>query len=292
MSDDEDVLTDPVQATQRLGHYFVEKLRYLERQYRDPRSNKFEALGEFDREWPQLENTFETLAPLFKGDTQIAQICSFIPVACPSIFLVRLPGERWAQWLKVGMAATQQLSEWNLGRSAHHQLRLLGELGNAYMNCRQFRNAAQWFRRAARLARSLADAGEEALWLGNLAVVLAEDHELDEALKTSERVISLIGIGGNQRLRGDQLRLCGTIHFDRGNFRKALNCLFEALRIHSARGDGLEIGIDLGEIGLSFMGKGDLRRAHEFLTEARDTSRRFRHAQSEANWQRYLDALS
>jgi tetratricopeptide (TPR) repeat protein len=292
MSDDEDVLTDPVRATRRLGHYFVEKLRNLERRYRDPRHEKFETLAEFDREWPQLEQVFETLAPLIKGDTQIAEICSFIPVACPSIFLVRLPGERWAQWLKVGMAATRQLNDWKLRPSAQHQLQLLGELGNAYMNCRRFRKAAQWFRKAVRVARILNDVEDEALWLGNLAVVLAESQYLDQALKTSEQVISLIGIGGNQRLRGDQLRLCGTIHFDRSNFRKSLDCLFEALRIHSTRGDGFEIGIDLGEIGLSFMGQGDLRRAREFLTEARDTSRQFRHAQSEANWQRYLDALS
>jgi len=172
------------------------------------------------------------------------------------------------------------------------QLQLLGELGNACMSCRQFKNAARSFRKAARSAQVLGDVNEEALWLGNLAVVLAEQHELKDALKTSERVIALIGSEGNQRLLGDQLRLCGTIHFDSGNFRKALDSLFEALRIHATGGDRLEMGIDLGEIGLAFMGQGDLRRAREFLSEARDISRQFGHAQSEANWQRHLEALS
>jgi hypothetical protein len=42
---------------------------------------------------------------------------------------------------------------------------------------------------------------------------------------------------------------------------------------------------------LTFIGQGDLRRAREFLTEARDISQQFGHAQSEANWQRHLDGL-
>ena len=291
-ADDRDVLTEHVRATRRLGHYFVERLRYLERQYRDSRQNRLEALAQFDNEWPQLKQVFDTLAPLFRGDTQIAEICSFIPVACPSIFLTRLPGALWADWLIVGLAATKQLNDWKLSPSAHHQLQLLGELGNAYMGCSQFREAARWYRRAADSARTLGDVKEEALWQGNLAVTLAEAHDFDGALEASEKVISLLADGQNERLRADQLRLCGTVHHDKGNLRQALACLFEALKIHSTRGDGLEAGIDLGEIGLSFAGRGDIRRAREYLEEARNISRQFGHAQSEANWQRHLEGLS
>ena len=184
MSNDyKDVLTDPVRAARRLGHYFVERLRYLETRYRDPQCDKLQVLAEYDGEWAQLEHTFQTLAPLFKGDTQIAEICSFLPVACSSIFRVRMPGEKWAEWLKVGMAATTQLNKWNLGPGPDHQIQLLGELGNAYMICRQFGSAAQWFRSAAKAAHSLGDVKKEALWLGNLAVVLAEKRKFQEALK-------------------------------------------------------------------------------------------------------------
>ncbi len=290
MSEHGNILTDSVRATRRLGHYFVEKLHYWELQYQSP-GNQIMALKAFDEEWSQLEHTFETLAPLFHGDTQIAEICAHLPIASPSIFGLRLPGEKWAEWLNVAVSATEQLDDWNRSPTRLHHAQLQSCLGNAYIRCRRFRDAAGCLKRAVLEARDLGDAGRVALWTGNLAVALAEDRQLGEALQMSEAVISMIGTNGDQRLLGDQLRLSGTIHFDNRNFRKALEVLFEALRIHSIGGNGFEVGTDLGEIGLAFAGMGDFRRAREYLTEARDISREVGSGHSESIWQGHLNRI-
>jgi tetratricopeptide (TPR) repeat protein len=281
----DEVLTPQVRATRRLGHQLVGVLRDLERRYRSPGGDKQDALERFDAEWPQAKHIFDVLAELYWGDTQIAEICINLPLACPSIFRLRIPSQQYIAMLSVSLSAHRMLEVWRMELPGSQiEIAIVGETGNAYLRIGNLREARKAFIAAAGMARKQSPAGEEEVWLGNLAVVFAEERRFRRAILTSTRALELGKVRRNPQLVADQKRLIGTIQMDTGNQRKALSMFFEALDAHASLADLCGMAIDLREIAGAFAGVCDTKSAAQFLRYAIELGLRAGLPLAETEW--------
>lgn len=284
-----DILTPEVRATRRLGHQLVGVLQYVERMYRSPIGNKQEALAKFDSEWPQAQHVFETLKLLYQYDTQIAEICMYLPLACPTIFRLRIPNKQYIAMLSVSLAAHRKFQVWRMEQAGSPtEVRIVGETGNAYLDAGNLPMARKAFHAAATMASTLGPEGSEEVWLGNLAVVLAEEGKFKRAISTSGRATELCKARYNNQLVADQQRLLGTIQMDMGNQRRALSILFEALDAHANIADLCGMSFDLREIAGAFARVGDFNSADHFLRYAIELGSRAGLKLAETEWPEIL----
>ena len=195
--------------------------------------------------------------------------------------------------LSVALKSHRMFEVWRMETPGSQiEISIVGEMGNAHLSIGNLREARKSLSAAASMARKHGPGSDEEVWLGNLAVVFAEERRFSRAMSTCRRSIELAKAKSNPQLLADQQRLAGTVQMDIGNQRKALFMLFEALKAHAELTDLCGMAIDLREIAGAFAGVGDIKSAKQFLLNAIELGLRAGLPLAEIEWPEILKHIT
>jgi DNA-binding SARP family transcriptional activator/predicted transcriptional regulator len=143
-----------------------------------------------------------------------------------SYYMARGHNRRSVEMLELGI---QKAKQEGMTEKAHY---LLGKLGNYYQNyLGKFDNALTVYQHALLFARELEDKGREALLLGVMGQVKAQQQKLEEAAKYAEQAYQLAKENGDDYVLSDVLGQVSYVAGLRGEGQRANQLFRESLNL-------------------------------------------------------------
>ena len=144
----------------------------------------------------------------------------------------------------------------------------IGNLGTAYRNMGQVREAIRCYERALQIARDNSDRWGEGAWLGNLGNAYANLGEVRTAIDHYQQALAISRDIGDKRGQGNWLGNLGGAYYRLGEVRTAIDHYQQALAISRDIGDKRGEGSDLGNLGLAYAALGEVRTAIDHYQQA------------------------
>jgi len=206
--------------------------RYSEH-YRDVLSNATEiyqngdpisALKIFDLERANIESSWEW------AKKNPANICSSI-LNSPYILELRLHPLELISRLETALAGARKLNDRGM-EGAH-----LGNMGNAYVDLGEPRQAIEHYEQALAIAREIGDRRDEGVWLGSLGLAYAALGEPRQAIEHFKQILKFHREIGDRSSEGLDLGNLGNAYAALGETRKAIEHYGQRLIIAREIGD-------------------------------------------------------
>ncbi|MFP4395611.1 MAG: tetratricopeptide repeat protein, partial [Anaerolineales bacterium] len=143
-----------------------------------------------------------------------------------------------------------------------------GNLGTAYRNIGNARQAIAYYEQALAAAREQEDRWGEGVWLGNLGNAYADLGQTQRAIDFYEQALAIDREVGYRRGEGIRLGNLGNRYADLGETARAIAYYEQALAIAREIGDRAGEGRHLGNLGLAYADLGQTQRAIEFHEQA------------------------
>jgi len=159
----------------------------------------------------------------------------------------------------------------------------LGNLGSAYYRLGEVRRAIEYYEQALTLAREVGDRRNEAVHLGNLGLAYADLGEVRRAIEYYERALEIARAIGDRRGEGNALGNLGNAYAALGEVRRAIGTFEQALAIDRAIGDRRGEGNRLGNLGSAYADLGEVRQAIGTFEQALAISREIGDRRGEGN---------
>jgi len=143
----------------------------------------------------------------------------------------------------------------------------LGNLGNAYADLGETRNAIEFYEKALAIDREIGDRRGEGNALRNLGNAYYQLGETRKAIEFYEKALAIDREIGDRRGEGNDLGNLGIAYADLGETRKAIEFYEQALAIELEIGDRRGEGNGFGNLGNAYAALGETRKAIEFYEQ-------------------------
>ena len=143
----------------------------------------------------------------------------------------------------------------------------LGNLGNAYADLGETRNAIEFYEKALAIDREIGDRRGEGNDLGNLGIAYADLGETRKAIEFYEQALAIELEIGDRRGEGNGFGNLGNAYAALGETRKAIEFYEQHLVIAREIGDRRGEGNALGNLGSAYADLGETRKAIEFYEQ-------------------------
>ena len=270
-------------AQQKHANHYSKVLSQAEKFYEMGGTNLLAGLKLFDREWANIKigqawvkNKITVSSKLNKSDLRLVlQMASSYAKDGIYVLDLRLYPRDKIDWLETGLKAAKMMKD-RSAEGAH-----LGNLGLAYADLGETREAIGYLERALKIARKIGDQRDEEAWLGNLGLAYAGLGDTRKAIEYHEQALAIAREIGNKRSEGRHLGSLGLAYFALGEMRKALEYHEQALAIAREIGDKMGEGVELGYLGQAYAELGETLRAIEYYEHALAIAREIRNRWSE-----------
>jgi len=246
-------------ASLRHAAHYASVLRAANDLYKQGSESITRGLALFDLEWPNIRAGQAWAATHAEKDNAAAQLCSGYP-DWPYTLDLRLHPHEKIRWMESALAAARRLKD-RMMEGVH-----LGNLGSAYMNLGDARQAIEFYEQRLVIAREIGDRREGAA-LGNLGSAYLALGDARHAIEFYEQQLVITREIGDRRGEGAALGNLGLAYAALGDARKAIEYHEQALVIDREIGDRRGEGADLGNLGTAYAALGDARRAIELYEQ-------------------------
>jgi tetratricopeptide (TPR) repeat protein len=275
------LLTDDDRTAIQLRHaeHYLSVLRQATNLYLQGNDGISQGLALFDREWPNIQaghtwavdNVGAGLAPartLAQSDREgrpytdeAARLCDDYPDAGLYVLNLRLHPREWIAWLEAALIAARYRKD-RASEDAH-----LGNLGIAYKNLGETRQAIEFYEQQLVIVRDIGDRRGEGAALGNLGNAYANLGKTRQAIEFYEQALVIVREIGDRRAEGSIVGNLGSAYYLLGETRKAIEFYEQYLAIAREIGDRRGEGNALGNLGLAYADLGETRKAIEFYEQ-------------------------
>ncbi|MGB6014319.1 MAG: tetratricopeptide repeat protein, partial [Nodosilinea sp.] len=159
----------------------------------------------------------------------------------------------------------------------------LGNLGNAYHNLGDYRQAIDFHEQALDIFREIGDRGGEGAALGSLGNAYDGLGYYRQAITFHERSLAIARELGDRRGEGGSLGNLGVVYYSLGDYRQAITFYEQHLAIAREIGDRLGEGNALGNLGNAYDSLGDYQRAITFHKQRLAIAREINNRRGEGN---------
>lgn len=237
--------------------YYKDVLAAANRLYLRGNENILKGLALFDAErahieagqrWsasPDLHDLGQSEASRKPADLAeaAARLCDEYPNAGFAVLGLRLHPRERIRWLEEGLRAARQLE--NRRSEGYH----LGNLGLAYADLGEMRQAIKYHEEALRCFRKIGDRRGVGTWLGNLGAAYDSLGEARKAIEAYQQALAIAREEGDRRGEGAWLGNLGLAHAALGERHRAIELYEQYLAIAREIGDRHGEGIVLGNLG-------------------------------------------
>jgi len=303
------------EAAMRHAVYYLEVGSEANVLYMRGGEHVLEGLRQFDEAWPHLRAAYGRMRE--RGDRAAAQWTSEFPGRTAYVWDLRLPPKDRIPILEVAGAAAHQIGDkgaegahlGNLGTAyadlgevrqaiEHYEQALaisreigdrrgegnaLGSLGIAYKNLGEVRRAIEYHEQALTVACEIGDRRGEGNRLGNLGLAYAVLGEVRRAIEYYEQALVIAREIRDRRGEGNTLGNLGSAYYSLGEVRRAIKCYDQALTVAREIGDRGGEGAHLGNLGSAYRDLGEVRRAIEYYQQALEIAREIGDRRGEGN---------
>ncbi len=239
-----------------------------------------QGLALFDREWVNIQAGQQWAVTNAQDDDEAAQLCNAYPDAGVYVLDLRLHPRDKIRWLQDALHAAQHLQDRKM-EGVH-----LGNLGNAYADLGETRQAIEFYEQQLIIVREIGDRRGEGNALGNLGIAYADLGETRKAIEFYEQHLDIAREIGDRRGEGNALGNLGNAYAALGETRQAIESYEQVLVIMQEIGDRRGEGNALGNLGIVHKNLGETRKAIEFYEQYHDIAREIgdRRGESIALW--------
>jgi tetratricopeptide (TPR) repeat protein len=270
-------------AQQRHSRHYLTILSKAGNSYNRGGENILLGLKLFDQEWPNIlvgqsfvKDMVQKANLLTKSDRKLFLYIaeSYSNEGVDFLSLCLHPQNR-IQWLETSLAASRIMKD--RGAEGSH----LGNLGVAYYDLGDFRNAIEYFQKSLAISKEIGNRHDEYVNLDNLGNAYAILGEARKSIEYHENSLTIIRKIGNRKSEGLNLNNLGVTYLRLGEIYKAIKYFEKALAINKEIGDRQGEGFSLDSLGSAYHCLGEIRMAMEYHEKALAISREIGDRRSE-----------
>jgi tetratricopeptide (TPR) repeat protein len=245
------------QYSQRHAAHYCDVLGQADELYLQGGAAVAQGLSLFDQERENVLAGQAWVAAQGNGqETEAAtHLCMEYPYVGAYVLQLRLHPREQIRWLETQCAAARSLGRRDMEGAA------LGNLGRAYADLGEVRQAIAYYEQRLVIAREIGDRRGEGNALGNLGNAYADLGEVRQAIAYHEQALVIVREIGDRRGEGNALGNLGNAYFALGEVRQAIAYYEQILIIHREIGDRRGEGTDLGNLGVAYYNLGEVRQA-------------------------------
>jgi tetratricopeptide (TPR) repeat protein len=234
-------------------------------------------LLQFDTESTHLMSAYKWALENAEMDPEISKILTEIPGRLALIPLRLRPKER-IKWFQAALTAGETLDDFP--RRSH----LLGNIGAAYADLGEHRDAIAFYTQALEAAREIGDRSREGYLLGNMGAAHTDIGETSKAIELLEQALAIARETGELHHEGDCLNNLAVAYAARGDTRKSIEYLEQALKIVQQTRNREREGEWSGNLGASYLNLGESRKALIHLEKSLKIAQEIRDRRHEGFW--------
>lgn len=197
--------------------------------------------------------------------------------ACSNLVYLYIDGGHW--WRAEVLSAHALAIFQELG-SAHGQAHTHNHLGVLYIRQQMWHNAENHLQQACKIWQQGNDEHSLIYGLVNLGLLYNEQMAADKAVAVLHKAVPLIEASGEQSLLGGVLNNPAIAHRFNGNYTEALQLALRAEKIHHRFALNLELAQVWHNLGLIYIGIGEVAAARRTLEDSREMYDRLNHSNS------------
>lgn len=235
------------------------------------------AFALFDREWPNIEAGQAWAAAYMTEHEEAAELCNDYPDAGAYLLTVRLPAQEKMRYVKDALYSARKLKRRDT--EALH----LGNLGLAYMELGEPKEAIDFYKQALHISRETKDRRAEGNLLGNLGLGYKSLNELPRAIEYFEQWLAIMREVEDKQGEGQALGNLGLAYAESGKIEDAIASYEPRLALARQLNDLRAEGNTLGYLGLAHAKQGQWLTARELCEEWLAIARKVMDPQAEAN---------
>ena len=213
----------------------------------------------FDLERTHIETAFDWLQS--QNDEESAGLLVSLVTAVAYTSDLRFHPKQLILWLKAKVKASKIIKDRQAEGIA------LGNLGIAYWNLGDSKNAVIFHEQSLAIAREIGDRRGESSALGNLGNICKRSGKLGPAIDAYNQSLVIAQEIGNRRSEGLALSNLGSVYCSAGNIPKAIDFFTQGLVIHREIGDWRAEAIGLGNLGSAYAEIGEYHKAIELFQQ-------------------------
>lgn len=188
-------------------------------------------LALFDSEWTNIQNG-QSWAAGHAGDNDAAtRLCSGYPIAGAYLFILRQHPREQIGWLEKALSSAQKLND------RDSEQNILGNLGVAYIEVGEYKQAIEIFEQGLAIARDIKDRSSEGRYLGTIGAAYLELGEPRLSIEYQEQLLVIAQELRDRRDEGAALGNLGNAYNNLGDTRRAIEFHEQALTITREIGD-------------------------------------------------------
>ncbi|MCC7164000.1 MAG: tetratricopeptide repeat protein [Anaerolineae bacterium] len=184
--------------------------------YLEGGENVVAGLKLFEQELTHIRAGQKWAAENWETNEEVARLCIEYPLDAAHTVNLRLSAREQIRWLEEAVKAARKLGDKRLEGTA------LGNLGSAYADLGEVRQAIGYYEQALVIAREIGDRRGEGNALGNLGLAYAALGEVRRAIEFYEQQLAIVREIGDRRGEGNALGNLGLAYYSLGEVRQAI----------------------------------------------------------------------
>ena len=242
-------------AETRFARHYLGVLSRTDQLYLKGHADCLAGLALFDAEGLNIRHAWRWAAEHLAAHPERAGLCRDYALGATYVAGLRVHERQRIAWLTHAAAACTQLGD----RSGEG--RVLGELGDAYIELREPGPAREFYARWFDIARELGDRRSEGRALGGLGAVETEFERYEASIDYYRQALAAAREVGNRRDEGQALGSIGHAHSENGARGPARDYFRQWLTVATELGDRWAEGQCRGCLGRVDLADGDARAA-------------------------------
>jgi tetratricopeptide (TPR) repeat protein len=216
----------------------------------------------FDLEWANFEAGHAWVAAQADaGDVDVAWLCVAYADAGVHVLDLRQHPHEQIRWLEIALAASQPLKD------KEGECNALGNLGVAYENLGETRQAIRFYEQALAIAREIGDKRGEGASLGNLGIAYVNLGDTQRAVEFFEQYLSIVRETGDRRDEGAILGNLGGAYVELGKTHLAIEFYEQRMFLAREIGDRRGESATLANLGSAYLVLGEIQTAIELYQQ-------------------------
>ena len=231
--------------------------------YQEGGETLLRGLSLFDLEWSNIQAGHAWVAAHgVETNEPVAELGMTYPEAGINVLVLRLHAREWIRWSEIALAAARRL------KHREYEGAALGNLGVAYWNLGETRQAIQFHEQHLTIAREIGDRSGEGNALCNLGVVYYSLGETRRAIQFYEQVLFINREIGDRRGEGNTLYVLGLTYAYAGEIQRAIEFYEQVLFINREIGDRRGESAALWDMSLALDRLGQRAQAIEYAEQS------------------------
>ncbi|HKY42977.1 MAG TPA: tetratricopeptide repeat protein [Pyrinomonadaceae bacterium] len=255
-------------AQKRFAIHCMDLLASANKFYSEGGESLLLGLTVFDLEWTNIQAAHAwVVAQHDSADADVIRLGTAYAGVGASILVLRQHARERICWLEIALAAARRVKDRNAEVSA------LGNLGVAYDDLGETRQAIQCNEQQLAIARELGDRKLEGIALCNLGVIYKNLGQARRAIQLQEQALLIDREVGDRKGEGDVLGNLGTAYALLGETRQSLQFYEQQLAIMRELGERRGEGIALGNLGTAYWNLGETHLAMRLYEQSLSIAR-------------------